>query len=132
MRWLIQFIFPRRLHRIAYFLRGLFVGGTVFILCGVGSGVVHVPYLLSVIIVLTIYELFFIDLPRARDLEMNGWWLLLLFVPGTNFVLGSILLLRAPVLLHLQGEPIRGGEQPADLSVLALDEAYSWLSSPQK
>lgn len=83
-------------------------------------------------IALILYEFFFISLPRARDLEMNGWWLLFLFVPGVSEALGIILLLRAPVFLHLEGEPIRGGEQPNDLSAMDLNQNYSWLSSPQK
>jgi uncharacterized membrane protein YhaH (DUF805 family) len=133
MRWLVEFIFPRRLHRLAYLLRGLLVDGVVLMLCGMGGGTVYSsPYFLGAIIALIIYELFFISLPRARDLEMSGWWLLLLFVPGVGDVLGLILLLRAPVFLHLQGEPIRGGEQPNDLSAVPLNQTYSWLSSPQK
>jgi uncharacterized membrane protein YhaH (DUF805 family) len=133
MRWLVEFIFPRRLHRIAYWLRALSVEGAVYILCGMGGGTVYSSrYFLGAIIALIVYQLFFICLPRARDLEMNGWWLLFLFVPGLSDALGIILLLRAPVFLHLQGEPIRGGEQPEDLSALAIDQNYSWLSSPQK
>src|SRR5580693_8668912 len=133
MRWLVEFIFPRRLHRIAYWVRGLSAEVSVYILCGMGGGTAYSSrYFLGAIIALIVYEFFFISLPRARDLEMNGWWLLFLFVPGVSDALGIILLLRAPVFLHLQGEPIRGGEQPNDLSVLDLNQNYSWLSSPQK
>jgi uncharacterized membrane protein YhaH (DUF805 family) len=131
MRWLVEFIFPRRLHRIAYFLRVLLMDGMTYALSGMGSGTPS-PYLLGGLIAIIFYELFFVCLPRARDLEMNGWWLLFLFVPGVGDVLGLFLLLRAPVFLHLEGEPIRGGEQPADLSAMPLNQAYSWLSSPQK
>lgn len=133
MRWLIEFIFPRRLHRLAYFLRGLLIGLAVFMLYGMGGGTTDSLYFLPIIIIaLTIYDLFFIELPRARDLEMNGWWLLLLFIPGVGDMLGLFLLLRPPVFLHLEGEPIRGGEQPAGLSAIPLDATYYWLSSPQK
>jgi uncharacterized membrane protein YhaH (DUF805 family) len=131
MRWLIEFIFPRRLHRIAYLLRVLLIDGLASVLSGIGSDI-YSPYFLGGLVVITLYEFFFVCLPRARDLEINGWWLLLFLVPGADIVLGTILLLRAPVLLHLQGEPIRGGEQPADLSAMPLSQTYSWLSSPQK
>ena len=124
MRWLIEFIFPRRLHRIAYWLRGLLVEGLMCIICGIGSGMANSWHLPGAVIALTIYDLFFIALPRARDLEMNSWWLLLLFIPGADVVLATILLLRAPVFLHLQGEPIRGGQQPSDLSVMALNQTH--------
>jgi hypothetical protein len=122
MHWLIEFIFPRRLHRIAYLLRGLLAGGAAYTIYGISGGMMNSPYFLGAIIALNIYDLFFIELPRARDLEISGWWLLFLFVPGPNIVLWLILLLRAPVFLHLQGEPIRGGEQPVGLSSVALNQ----------
>jgi hypothetical protein len=111
MHWLIEFIFPRRLHRVAFFLRVLFAASAENIFIGIG-GTMNSLYLLAAFTVLIIYELLFIDLPRIRDLEMNGWWLLLFLVPGADIVLGTILLLRAPVFLHLQGEPIRAGQTP--------------------
>src|ERR1700733_11048871 len=100
MRWLVEFIFPRRLHRIAYFLRILLMDGLASALSGIGSDI-YSPYFLGGLIVITLYELFFACLPRARDLEISGWWLLLFLVPGADIVLGTILLLRAPVFLHL-------------------------------
>jgi uncharacterized membrane protein YhaH (DUF805 family) len=105
--------------------------GLASVLSGIGSDI-YSPYFLGGLIVITLYELFFVCLPRARDLEISGWWLLLFLVPGADIVLGTILLLRAPVFLHLQGEPIRGGEQPNDLSAMPLNQTCSWLSSPQK
>ena len=133
MRRLVEFIFPRRLHRIAFLLRAFSADRVMDMLCGISDGTpVHSFYLPGTIIILAIYQFFFICLPRARDFEMNGWWLLFLFVPGLNIILSFFLLLRAPVFLHLQGEPLRAGEQPTDLSDARFDQTFSWLSTPQK
>jgi len=43
-----------------------------------------------------IYAICFIVLPRIRDIGMKWWLCLLCFLPGVNIVLGIILLLRAP------------------------------------
>jgi uncharacterized membrane protein YhaH (DUF805 family) len=48
------------------------------------------------IVALLIYVVFFIALPRVRDLDMSGWWLLVFLVPLANIWLGLILLFRAP------------------------------------
>jgi uncharacterized membrane protein YhaH (DUF805 family) len=47
------------------------------------------------IILMVIYAVFFILLPRARDIGMQGRWLLLSFIPFANIVLGLILMFRA-------------------------------------
>lgn len=97
--WLVEAVFPRRLHRVNYFLRmlaadvvaaGFYAAGTAF----------NGPACLASIVVLALYILFFVMLPRIRDIGVNGWWLLAALVPGPNFVLGIILLFRAPALLH--------------------------------
>lgn len=48
------------------------------------------------IIVLWIYAMFFIALPRIRDTGMDGRWLLLYFIPIANIPFAIILLFRAP------------------------------------
>lgn len=51
------------------------------------------------VITLSIYVVFFILLPRIRDIGMSGWWLLVTFVPVADIVFGIILLFRAPAML---------------------------------
>jgi uncharacterized membrane protein YhaH (DUF805 family) len=50
----------------------------------------------SSFIALSIYESFFIILPRFRDIGMSGWWLLLYIIPVANIPLAIILMFRAP------------------------------------
>ena len=97
MRGLSEFIFPRRLHRLAYFLRLMTgnIGMYILYSCNTSMDLSYWGF----IIALFIYELFFIALPRARDIGMSGWWLLGFFIPVANVVLGLILLFRAPAIL---------------------------------
>jgi uncharacterized membrane protein YhaH (DUF805 family) len=100
-QWLTELIFPRRLHRLAYFLRGLLADIAVLSLYAQDTTMPPI-YWWSAIIGLSAYGLFFIALPRMRDVEMNGWWLLAAFVPVVDIGLAIILLFRAPQI-HLAG-----------------------------
>ena len=51
------------------------------------------------VIGLSLYALWFVVLPRIRDIGMSGWWLLTTLVPGVNIVFGIILAFRAPAML---------------------------------
>src|SRR5262249_36374171 len=62
MLWLVEFMFPRRLHRLAYFIRGMALETVSAILCASSTSLAPRYWWLWVI-VLTIYELFFIVLP---------------------------------------------------------------------
>ena len=112
MSWLLEFIFPHRLHRLAYFLRIIATNAAIYCVCGLGAAQGKEAYIrLSCLIALLAYQLFFIGLPRVRDLGMNGWWFLLLLVPVANIVFGIILLLRAPSILS--NKPNTALEPPA-------------------
>jgi hypothetical protein len=96
MRSLIDFIFPSRLHRLAYFLRVVttnVLAGFVYAFSGTNSSGL---WLVLLLVALAVYQLFFIILPRIRDIGMGKWWLLLTLIPGVNVVFGIILLFRAP------------------------------------
>ena len=95
VRPLIEFIFPRRLHRLAYFLR--------LLASNVGFGLIlatssPLEQLLPAVgfVTLAIYQVLFIGLPRLRDTGMSGWWILLAFIPIVYVFLSIILLFRAP------------------------------------
>jgi hypothetical protein len=99
MRSLIEFIFPARLHRLAYFLRGVttdILAGFIYAFSGTNASSI---WLLLLYLALAVYELFFIILPRIPDIGMSNWSLLLILIPGFNVVFGIILLFRAPVIL---------------------------------
>lgn len=98
MHCFVEFIFPRRLHRLAYFLRGVALDTVTGILYA-SSTTYNPQFWWPWVIVLIIYGLFFIVLPRIRDAGMSGWWLLVAFIPVANIVFGIILLFRAPAFL---------------------------------
>jgi len=105
MRSLIEFLFPSRLHRLAYFFRGVttdILAGFIYAFSGTNTSSI---WLVLLFVALAVYELFFIILPRIRDIGMSNWWLLLILVPGVNVVFGIILLFRAPVLLSDRRNP---------------------------
>jgi uncharacterized membrane protein YhaH (DUF805 family) len=100
---MIEFIFPYRLHRLAYFIRGMVADAVTYFLYSCSTTMDSTVWWGS-IIALWIYGIIFITLPRVRDLGMSGWWLLVTFVPVADFVFGIILLLRAPVILSRRPE----------------------------
>ena len=95
---MIDLLFPHRLHRLAYLFRGLAVDAvTSFIYTC--STTMNAKVWWSSLIILTIYGMFFIALPRIRDIGMSGWWLLAMLIPGANIIFIIILLFRAPAML---------------------------------
>jgi hypothetical protein len=95
MNSIIEFLFPRRLHRLEFFLRDLVLAVPLYFIYSCSTTMNPVFWWTSVV-ALSLYELFFITLPRVRDIGINGWWLLLLFVPIANAIFAYILLFRAP------------------------------------
>jgi hypothetical protein len=65
------------------------------------------------LILLIIYDLLFIVLPRMRDVGMSAWWLLVMFIPVANVVFGIILLFRPPSLL-VSPDPHEGDAPNSD------------------
>ena len=107
-RFMIEFLFPRRLHRLAYLLRGLTANFVTYVLCSNITS--HSGLWWTSIVAIWVYEAFFIVLPRIRDIGMNSWWVLAALVPIVNGVFGIILLFRAPVRLSKESNQV---PQPA-------------------
>jgi hypothetical protein len=95
MNGFVEFIFPRRLHRLAYFIRLMLSNVVIYSLYSC-STTINPQLFWMAVAGLSIYAFFFIGLPRIRDLNMSGWWLLVLFIPVVDIWLGLIMLLRAP------------------------------------
>ena len=95
MSSLIEIVFPHRLHRLAYFLRLIIVNITSSFLYA-DRDIMSASIWWIVVIALGLYALFFILLPRLRDVGMSAGWLLVALVPLANILLGIILLFRAP------------------------------------
>jgi len=95
MNGLIEFIFPRRLHRLEFLLRVIAVdvisAFSMFPNPGTLAGLFA-----GFCLVLLVYDIFFVLLPRIRDLQISNWWLLALLIPYANSLLGITLFLRAP------------------------------------
>ena len=120
IQWLIDMVFPRRLHRMSYLVRGLLADVVVLSLYSNDTTMDPASWWSATIGVgdigvaafgVAVYTLFFIILPRMRDLEMSNWWLLAAFVPVVNIGFALILLFRPPQL-HL-GEPSGANEDRA-------------------
>ena len=95
MRLLVELIFPKRLHRLAYFLRLLTSNIAIGLIFAFNSPSDQLFPILGAI-ALAVYQLFFVLLPRVRDTGMSGWWVVLSLVPVIYVFLGIILLFRAP------------------------------------
>ena len=95
MRWLTEFIFPKRLHRLGYIWRILATNLTAGVIIASTSPTEQLPTMLG-LIAICVYQFFFILLPRVRDTGMSGWWVLLSVVPFVYVFLTIILVFRAP------------------------------------
>lgn len=94
----IDIFFPRRLHRLGYLFRGLAADGVTYFAYSC-STTMNSTLWWAWAIALLVYGMFFIVLPRIRDIGMSGWWLLATLIPVVNVVFGIILLFRAPAML---------------------------------
>ena len=95
MRQIVEFIFPKRIHRLSYFVRGL--ATNILLVCIiVASSSSFDDWSIAAILALGIYSLLFVLLPRVRDTGMSGWWVLLSLFPVVYIFLGIILTFRAP------------------------------------
>jgi uncharacterized membrane protein YhaH (DUF805 family) len=90
-----EIIFPRRLHRLAYFLR-LVVADIVTCFLFASIGTMDPVWWWPAVVLISVYSAFFILLPRIRDVGMSGWWLVACLIPVVDRVFGIILLFRSP------------------------------------
>jgi uncharacterized membrane protein YhaH (DUF805 family) len=95
MRWLIGFLFPKRLHRLAYVWRILVTNLAAGVIVASTSPTDHLVPMLGLVAIF-VYQFLFILLPRARDTGMSGWWVLLSLVPIVYIFFTIILVFRAP------------------------------------
>jgi len=110
---MIEILFPRRLHRLGYLFRGLVADGVTYFLYSC-STTMNSKLWWACVIALLVYGMFFIILPRIRDIGMSGWWLLAILIPVVNVVFGIILLFRAPALLgDRPNQPLGATAAPA-------------------
>ena len=102
MTWLRQFLFPRRLHRVAFFLRYFVVQVAAGALGSVITTSASVPEDVACVLLLAYYGMFVV-LPRLRDLKMSTWWVIAAFIPIVGGFFGIILLFRAPAWFAARG-----------------------------
>jgi hypothetical protein len=96
---LVAFFFPRRLGRGAYFVRhcafSLLAWGLIGACFPISESDVIGPTLLLLV---CIYFIFWVVLPRMRDLSIRPFWLILLLVPLVDVFFGLVLLFRRSVI----------------------------------
>jgi len=113
MRQIVEFIFPKRIHRLSFLFRSLAVNLCFWLILASSSPfapviadtadwVRHYPYSTVAILALALYQLLFVLAPRARDTGISGWWVLFSLFPVVYFFLGIILIFRAPEY-HFEG-----------------------------
>ena len=95
MHRLIEFLFPKRIHRLGYLWRILVTNLAAGVIVASSSPTEQLSATLGVI-ALGVYQFVFILLPRVRDVGISGWWVLLSLVPIVYVFLTIILLFRAP------------------------------------
>jgi uncharacterized membrane protein YhaH (DUF805 family) len=106
---LLQFFFPSRLARVSYLIRATIYDGLAYYLYpSVVIG--KFPEILAFVLI-AIYVIWFVMLPRIRDTGMSAYWIILAFVPFANVFLSCALIFRRsdprqnPLWQHLN-EPV--------------------------
>lgn len=92
MYLLLEFLFPKYLARLSYFLRTLFCDALLVYLYSDEWG--ETPAGIVAIIALLLYMSFFVLLPRIRDIGLSAGWTILAFIPYVSSLLGVLLLFR--------------------------------------
>ena len=106
-----EVVFPKRLHRIPFFVRIVIADVCLWLLLGLATS--HDPIVaglrLLVICVgafiLGIYSLFFVLLPRVHDAGWSSWWIVLGLFPYIG-LLFHLLMVFLPPARHFADEPI--------------------------
>jgi len=94
---MVDFFFPTRLHRLSYLLRLFLTNGVVAFLEFYRS-IADTRIWIVCWTIAVVYQVWFIVLPRIRDLGLSAWWALLLLVPIVDIIFSLILAFRAPVI----------------------------------
>jgi rhomboid protease GluP len=96
---MVEFFFPKRLGRGSFFIRGLAISLIVWGLLACSfptsesSGIATILWLLA-----WVYSVFWVVLPRMRDLSINPFWLILLGVPVIDAGFSTVLMFRPSVI----------------------------------
>jgi uncharacterized membrane protein YhaH (DUF805 family) len=97
-----EIVFPRRLHRVDYVIRILVADGLLWLLLSSGSpsdptlGGLRLVGIWLGSLVIGIYSLFFVLLPRVRDVGWDSWLVLLGLVPYVGPLFHFVLLFVPP------------------------------------
>jgi hypothetical protein len=100
LKFLVRLFFPKRIGRCSFLIRVCLISIFGY---GVLSGALLDSEVTASIFVLLvwIYGIFWVDLPRMRDLSISPLWLILLLVPVLNVAMLLVLTIRS--------RPIVGG-----------------------
>jgi len=96
-RWfLVELFFPKRIGRGSYWIRACVVAVLIWGLIGSSSTLRGLELITLPLLLLTIcvYDLFWVLLPRMRDLSIRPFWLIVILVPVLNVAFGTVLALR--------------------------------------
>jgi len=121
-RWfLVELFFPKRIGRLSYFMRSCAVWVLAAGLIGASRPLRRCELImLTVLLTACVYTLFWVVLPRMRDLSIRPCWLTLILVPVLNAAFYEGLLFRPrpiwsfaaqPPPLPKQGQLTREAEQ---------------------
>lgn len=99
-----EILFPRLLGRLEFFLRSVavFVLGRLLIGDRAGFDWIGAWIFTGLAVLLAVYHVLFIVLPRIRDAELPVWTVVLVLIPFVNLLFGLFLLLypRTPASIR--------------------------------
>jgi uncharacterized membrane protein YhaH (DUF805 family) len=113
---MMEFAFPKRLGRLSYFIRAIPANAVMLWAVAAAETELFGDALLLCIagLVVGVYAVFFVYLPRVRDAGITAWSLLLALIPYGSIAYGLVLLFR-PSKLPMQ--TVRVEEPPRPPSI---------------
>jgi hypothetical protein len=88
----MEFLFPRKIGRLSYFIRALLCCACFYPALSEGEFALNTATLIAIGV--AVYQFFFVVLPRARDCALPLWCLFGLFIPIVNAGLSLVLLFK--------------------------------------
>jgi hypothetical protein len=104
-RWfLVGLFFPNRIGRVSYWVRSCTVWVLAAGLIGASCPLPRFELItLTVLLTACVYGLFWVLLPRMRDLSIRPFWLILFLVPVLNAAFFEVLALRPRPISRFAG-----------------------------
>ncbi len=115
----MEFVFPKRLGRLSYLVRAIPANAVMLWAVAAAeteNGLTGDALLLCIAgLIVGVYAVFYVYLPRVRDAGMTAWSLILALIPYVSIAYGLVLLFR-PSKLPMQSVRVEEPPRPPNIA----------------